>query len=325
MKIPAWMLAAVLVTSAAQAAIFPEAFTTFTRGKVTPLEAPDKELYKEYGFVEAEKAEYSGGGKTFTISGWKVKDSTGAMALWQLRRPADAQPSKIARLAVTTPNGLVTAYGNFVFEYQGYTPSSDDLDGLLIQLKQVERSALPSLINYLPDPNLIPNSERYILGPVSLTRFAPQVTPTLAAFHLSTEAQQGRYKMPGGELTMTIFYYPTPNHARAQQEAFLQVPGTLAKRAGPMVAVISNPGNTDDAERVLASVQYDVDLNRQSVGTPPAQGLANLVVTGSLLALVLVGASVLAGIWLGGFRSLLKKFGLAKEQEEITVFRINAK
>ena len=76
---------------------------------------------------------------------------------------------------------------------------------------------------------------------------------------------------------------------------------------------------------MLANVKYDVDLNRQAVGTPPAQGLANLVVTGSLLALVLVGASVLAGIWLGGFRSLLKKFGLAKEQEEITVFRINAK
>jgi hypothetical protein len=92
-----------------------------------------------------------------------------------------------------------------------------------------------------------------------------------------------------------------------------------------MVAVISNPANGDDAQRILANVKYDVDLNRQAVGTPPAQGLANLVVTGSLLALVLVGASVLAGIWLGGFRSLLRKFGLAKEKEEITVFRIDAK
>ena len=209
------------------AAIFPEQIGDASRGKVTELKAPDSELYKELGFQAAEQAEFSGPAGAFTVAGWQVRDSTGGFALFQLRRPADATKSDIAELAVKTPKGATVAYGNFVFEYQGYTPSSDDLDGLLIQLKQVERSALPSLINYLPDPNLLPNSERYILGPVSLTRFAPQVTPTLAAFHLSTEAQQGRYKMPGGELTMTIFYYPTPNHARAQQEAFLQVPGTL--------------------------------------------------------------------------------------------------
>lgn len=325
MKQSLWAISALLLGSVANAAIFPEAFTTYTRGKVTALKAPDKELYAEYGFVEAEQAEFSGGGKTFKISGWKMKDSTGAMALWQLRRPADAQPSGIARLAAKTGTGLITAYGNVVFEYSGHIPTQDDLEGLLIQLKKVERSALPSLLAYLPEQDLVPNSERYILGPVSLERFAPAVTPSLAAFHLSTEAIQGRYKLPSGEQTLTLFYYPTPNHARAQQDAFNMLPGMLAKRAGPMVAVIHSPSDPDAAQRLLARVNYDFELNRQAVGTPPAQGLANIVITGALLAVVLIGASLLAGLWLGGFRALLKKFGLAKDREEITVFRIDAK
>ena len=309
------------------AEIFPERFTKFTRAKVTPLTvaAPDKALYNEYGFLEAERAEYTGSGKSFAISGWKVKDSTGALALWQLRRPVEAKPSDLAKLAAKTADGIITAYGNFVFEYSGYTPTTDDLDGLMIQLKHVERSALPSLINYLPNPGLVPNSERYILGPVSLERFAPQITPSLAAFHLSAEGQQGRYKTPTGELTMTIFNYPTPNMARERQEAFLAVAGTLAKRAGPMVAVISAPSNADAAERILANVKYDVELHVQTVGAPPASTLANVVLTGSLLAVVLIGASILAGIWLGGFRALLIKLGWVKEREEMTVFRINAK
>ena len=38
----------------------------------------------------------------------------------------------------------------------------------------------------LPADGLIPNSERYILGPVSLDRFEPRIPPSVAAFHLGS-------------------------------------------------------------------------------------------------------------------------------------------
>ena len=88
---------------------------------------------------------------------------------------------------------------------------------------------------------LIPNSERYILGPVSLARFEPRIAPSLAAFHLGTEAQLGRYRTPKGDLTLAIFSYPTPNIARERQEEFPKVPGTIAKRSGPLVGVVVQP------------------------------------------------------------------------------------
>jgi hypothetical protein len=110
--------------------------------------------------------------------------------------------------------------------------------------------------------------------------------------------------------------------ARERQDAFLQA-GMIAKRSGPLVAVVLAGADPDAAQTVLAKVQYEASLTRQSVGTPPAQGLANIVLTGFLLSGVVIAASLLAGLWLGGFRALLKKFGLYKEHDAVTVLRIN--
>src|SRR5689334_17346557 len=102
------------------AAIFPEKIAPgtpeeATRGMVTALKATDAELYSEFGFQEAEQAAYSGSKGNFTIAGWKVRDSTGALALFQSRLPANATPAQLAQLSVKTPNGAMLAYGNFVF------------------------------------------------------------------------------------------------------------------------------------------------------------------------------------------------------------------
>ncbi|MEI9813290.1 MAG: DUF6599 family protein [Acidobacteriota bacterium] len=305
----------------AAAAIFPERIATTTRGAVTPLKAPDPELYAEFGFQEAEQAVFTSPTGTFTVAGWKVHDSTAALALYFVRRPADAKPADLAKLSVRTPDGAMFAYGNFVFEYTGHYPTRDEVDGLLIQLKQVERSPLPTLINYMPKEGLIPNSERYILGPVSLARFSPAISPSQAAFHLSAEGEAARYRTPKGEVALTVLNYPTPNMARERQDAFLKL-SMIAKRSGPLVAVVIPPADPDAAETVLAKVQYEAGLTRQAIGTPPAQGLANLVLTGFLLSGVIIAASLLAGLWLGGFGALLRKFGLYKQKDAVTVLRI---
>jgi hypothetical protein len=193
------------------------------------------------------------------------------------------------------------------------------VEALLIQLKQVERSPLPTLTGHLPAEGLVPNSERYILGPVSLSRFVPQIPPSLAAFHLAAEGQMAKY---AGGMTLTIFEYPVPNMAREQQDAFLKLPGTLSKRAGPLVAVVTPPADADAAERVLAKVLWEPTLTRQTLGVGPVQGIANIVLTGFLLAGVLFAASLFAGFGLGGIKAFLKRRGWYKQHDAITVLRI---
>ena len=110
--------------------------------------------------------------------------------------------------------------------------------------------------------------------------------------------------------------------AREQQDAFLKLPGALPKRAGPLVAVVTPPADADAAERVLAQVIWDPKLTRQALGPGPAQGIANIVLTGFLFAGVLIAASLFAGLGLGGVKAFLKRRGWYTQQDAITVLRI---
>jgi hypothetical protein len=330
------LLVLVALTGVGKGAIFPDRMGpattgTFERGKATSLKPPDAELYEEYGFQEAEQVEYSGPKGKFVVRGWKVHDSTGGLALFQLLRPSDARASDLAELAATTAGGLIAAFGNYVFEFEGRKPTRDELDSLLLQLKGVERSTLPTLTSHLPPQNMIQNSERYIVGPVSLARFAGPIPPSVAAFHLAAEGQLARYKASNGDFTLVIFEYPVPNMARERVDALGKIGGLIVKRAGPLVAAVlpgtdpSTPVDADAAERALAKVVYQPTLSRQEVGEGPVKGMANIVLTGFLFAGVMIAASVLAGIWLGGFKHLFKRLGWVKDHPEVTVLRIREK
>lgn len=312
----------------AQAAIFPDTLGDFTRGPATTLTAPDPALYEEYGLQATERVEYSSpAGVKFTAEAWRLRDSTGAFALFQAQRPPDAAPSDVAPLAARLPGGTLLAHGNYVFRFLGRTPEQTELNALFYQLPQLEQSALPSLSGFLPAQDLVKNSERYIVGPVSLERFEPRIPPSVAAFSLGAEAQAGRYRSGNAELAVLIFNYPTPGLARQRQEEFLKLPGTLAKRTGPLVAVAVQPADVDFAERVLARIQYQANITWSGEAPPQneAAGWGRLIVTGFLLAGLIGAASLLAGLALGSIRALIRKLGWSSGPETITVLRIHDK
>src|SRR6185436_2561934 len=147
----------------------------------------------------------------------------------------------------------------------------------------------------------------------------------LAAFSLGAEAQIGRYKTPGGEVTLAIFNYPTPGIARDRQAEFLKQSGVLAKRDGPLVAVIVQAGDPDAAERILAQVQYRAAISWSQVQPKKGTDMGNLIVTAFVLAGLIVGASLLAGLWLGSFKVILAKLGWQQKHEAYTVLRIRDK
>jgi len=315
-----------LVLTAAQAAIFPEQIGEFTCVQA-PAPAPaDVALYSEFGFQASEKVTCSAAKQKFTVEAWRTQDSTGGLALFQALRPAGATSSDLGNLAAQSgPDVLLFATGNYVLQFTGRTPNAEELQELTAKLPQKEHSALPSLMGFLPTRGLIPNSERYILGPVSLQRFEPRISPSLAAFSLGAEAQLGRFKTPSGDLTLAIFNYPTPNIARDRQTEFLKQTGVLAKRDGPLVAVIVQTPDADAAERLLAQVQYKAAINWNMVQPKKGTDMGNLILTGIVLAGIVVGASLLAGLWLGAFKVILTKLGWRQDHPVLTVLRIRDK
>jgi len=312
------------------ATILPDQIGDFARGETQSVAAQDPALYQEFGFISAEQAQYTSPdktpGKRFTATVWRLRDSTGALGLFEALLPANATPAKLSALSAKTPDGAIFAYGNYVFQVSGEVPEQKDLEMLFGRLPQLDNAPLPALASYLPQDGLIPNSQRYILGPASLARFEPRIAPSLAAFHLGTEAQLGRYRTPKGDLTLVIFSYPTPNIARERQEEFSKLPGAIAKRSGPWVGVIVQQPDADAAERVLGGVQYagNLTLNEK---VPVNQGLLlyRLFLNIFVLSGVLIALSIIVGIGFGGFRILRRKLGKPGHDDPFQLLRIGDK
>ncbi|MGB9605771.1 MAG: DUF6599 family protein, partial [Bryobacteraceae bacterium] len=244
-----------------QSTLWPDQFGRFEKVGSKPVVLTDQAVWDEYGFQQAEEADYLSGGERFRARAYRLKDPTGALAAFQWLRPAKSQPSKLGSLAAETADGAVLAYGNYVFDFRGYKPQVPELEALFERLPRLDQSATPTLPGYLPAGNLIANSERYVVGPESLAKFAPGIPPSMAAFHLGAEAQIGRYRCPKGEMRLAIFSYPTPQLARERAEAFRGLAGAMVKRAGPLVAVVLSPPDPDAAERLLAAVRYEASVS----------------------------------------------------------------
>jgi hypothetical protein len=302
---------------AAHAAVFPDQIGDFKRSPAKSLMLPDKALDDEYGLQATEQAVYNADGKRFEATAWRFQDSTGAMAFFESRRPSGATPAKLSQLSVATSDGVILAYGNYLFQLTGDVPQPDDLKQLYEQLPRLEQSPLPTLMTFLPSDGLIPNSERYVVGPVSLQRFEPRIPPSVAAFHLGAEAQLGKFDTPNGPLTLSIFNYPTPNIARQQAAEFGKLAGAVVKRTGPLVAVIMQPPDADAAEKVLGHVQYTANLVwNEGVPGNPAKQLGGLFLNIFALSGVVGVLGLAAGIGIGTFRFALAKLGVKSAQPE---------
>jgi hypothetical protein len=308
------------LTGLAQAAIFPDQIGDYQKSAPKTVAVPDKALYDEYGMEATEQAQYAAPEKRFLATAWRFQDSTGAMAFFQAHRPAGATPNKLSQLSVATSDGVIFAYGNYLFQVTGDLPGKDDLQRLYAQLPRLEQSPLPSLIGFLPAEGLIPNSERYVVGPVSLERFEPRIAPSVAAFHLGAEAQLGRYQTPKGPLTLAIFNYPTPSMARERYEDFQKIPGAVAKRSGPLVAVVIQPADSDAAEKILSQVKYEANLVwNEKVPGNPARQLGSIFLNVFALSGVVGALGLAAGIGFGAFRVGLRKLGLKSAQPEAMI------
>jgi hypothetical protein len=315
-----------VVPALAAGAIFPDKIGTFDKGSPTSLTMPDRGLFDEFGLEATEQAEYKSESEHFTATAWRFRDSTGAMAFFEARRPSGATPATLAKLAVSTSDGTIFAYGNYVFQLTGAVPSAEDLQPMYGRLPKLEQSPLPSVMSFLPAAGLIPNSERYVLGPVSLDRFEPRISPSIVGFHLGAEAQLGKYASPKGPLNLAIFYYPTPSVARERLVEFQKIPGAMVKRTGPLVAVTIDPPDLDLAERLLAQVKYESNLTwTQKVPVNEVKGFARSMLTMMVLAGIILGMCLVAGVAFGGIRILARKMGRPLDPDAMTTLGLDGK
>jgi hypothetical protein len=313
---------ALLLPSLAAAAILPDTVGAYQRGDRSKPAISDQPIWTEFGLKDSETAVYQNGTAKCTVTVWQLQDTTGSLAAFDWQRSADAKPSTAAKLAVETPDGVLLVHGNYLLAIDGYKPSKEELDALKGSLRNVDVTVLPVLPGYLPADGLVANSERYVLGPASLQKFAPGIPPSLAAFHLGAEAQLGVFHNAKGDMQMAIFNYPTPQIAMQRLPEFGKLAGAVTKRSGPMIAIVLNPPDPDYAETLLSQVRYQAQITLDERVPNRRDNIGDLVVNAFVLIGILLACAVVAGLAMGGWRALRRRASHGEDAEAMITLHL---
>jgi hypothetical protein len=316
-------LALLFLPGLIHAAIWPDTIGAYHRVSTTTAQLADRAIWDEYGLKESETARYENGTDSFSAMGYRLQDTTGAMAAFQWQRPAISAASTLAPLAAETSDGAMLVHGNYVLSFSGRKPEPAELATLFDSLRNVDETTLPPLAGYLPLQDLVVNSQRYITGPNSLQKFDPAIPPSLAGFHFGAEAQMGVFQSAKGNMTVAIFNYPTHQIAMQKEAEFNKLTGAVVKRSGPLLAVVVAPPDADQAERILAQVRFQANVTRDEYVPSKRDNIGNLVINAFELIGILLVFAVVSGLGLGGFRALRRRQRGGEEADALLTLHID--
>ena len=293
---PALLLAGLAATPL-PATMLHEALGPFVRQEAEPYVPPESAVLAEFGLEEAEQAVYrTDDGRSVMVRALQFYDDTGAFAAYAWLRPPGAIEAERGERAVEKGDYILIHFANYLMSLEGDTPDEEDIEIALAYLPRPKPTADPPVLQYVPESDLVADSGRHILGPVSLEQLAPELTPAVVGFHFGTEGHYGRYAIPGGELRMVIWTYPSNPIARGQAEDFHAVPAVVAKQDGPLIAAVLDPADPNEAQRLLARVRYRAEVTQHVEEKKRHDNLGNVILDTFILCGILASLMILGGV-----------------------------
>ena len=136
-------------------------------------------------------------------------------------------------------------------------------------------------------------------------------------FTAGAEVALANYDTAGGEATLMLISYPTPQLAASALERIEKAENgssssrlspVFDKRTGPIVVLATGALSEDEAKSFLSSVNYDADVTwNQNTYFTKKDNIANLLVNVIILCGIIGGLAIVAGIAFGGIRVLSRK------------------
>ena len=298
-------------------------------------------LLKGFGLTDFEAATYTQEGRSIQVKAARFTDASGAMGAFFFYREPRMVEEKIGTMAGSAGLHVLFLQANIVVDVRldkVTAMSAAALRELVKELPSPGRrsSTLPILPLYLPAQGYVKNSVRYIEGPEALAQAQSRLPAQLVDFGRSAEAVSGQYTTSSGTATLTVIQYPTPQIAgdrlRAMQ-AFAAGGSRLAgdvfvaRRSGPLVALVTGPSSPSEARSLLESVNYDADVTwNEPTYLGPKDSVANLVIAVIYLVALVFLFMLVAGIAFGGVRILIKKLypdRFFDRPEDVEIIRLN--
>ncbi|MBZ5596747.1 MAG: hypothetical protein LAN83_00360 [Acidobacteriia bacterium] len=289
-------------------------------------------LLKEYGFADFASATYvRDDGRKLTLKAARFADASGAYGAFTYYKMPQMLTEEIGDAAASLNERVLFYRGDILVDamFARLTAMSAaelrELAGAL-PLPSDSAQKLPTLPSYLPRESYVKNSAKYVVGPVALEKVGTPLPAALVDFNAGAEVVLGSYQGSGGEATLMLISYPTPQiaaeHLRrieaaahpasaaspAGSSALGDVGPVFDKRTGPIVVVAAGPLTQSDARSLLAAVNYDADVTwNQNTYATKKDNLANLLVNVIILCAIIFGFMLVAGLAFGGFRIAIKR------------------
>lgn len=298
-------------------------------------------LLKEYGFTGFEGATYTrDDGRKLTIKAARFEDASGAYGAFTFYKLPQMLTETIGDMGASLNERILFYKGNVLVDavfQQLSAMSAAELRELADDFPRLagSNSSLPSLPNYLPK-EAVKNSLKYIVGPVGLAATGAPLPAQFVNFGEGAEVVLQNYDFGLNQATLMLVDYPTPQIAAAElnkieaagQAHQLGDAKLVAKRTGPILAIASGPISESDARSLLSKVNYDADVTWNERVPTRRDNAANLIVGVIILAFIVCGIGLVAGVAFGGFRVAMKRFFPGKifdrpEQMEIIALHLS--
>ncbi|MGC2696309.1 MAG: DUF6599 family protein [Candidatus Angelobacter sp.] len=277
----------------------------------------DFAVLKEYGFSQSETATFRRNGREMQLKAARFNDASGAFGAFTYYVQPQMRAETIGDKGVSNNTRILFYKGNILVDASldhVSAMSGADLRALAEALPhpQGNLAALPTLPANVPTQSLLPNTSRYILGPEALARLGVPIPASLVDFSKAPEVEFAKYRTSQGEAALTLIGYPTPQLARermsAMQSASLAGGPFYFRRSGPFVVAVSGSIPADEAQSLLASVNYDADVTwNQTTKAKPPENRAGFIVALVLLCIIAVLAAMIFGFVFGGLRIVLSR------------------
>jgi hypothetical protein len=331
-----------------QSAFLPQTFGGWQISKAPNLsknpEAADPtnaSLLKEYGFTDFESATYTrDDGRWLKIKAARFEDASGAYGAFTFYKMPEMLNEKIGDQASSLNERVLFYQGNILVDavfQQLSAMSAAELRELANDLPRPKGPAagLPGLPTYLPKQAYVKNTAKYIMGPDALEADGAPLPAQYVDFSKGAEVVLGNYDISGQQATLMLISYPTPQIAASQLKAIQSAEQShqlganlFEKRTGPILAIATGGISEGDARSLLSQVNYDADVTWNEKAPSLRDNAANLIVGVIILAAIVCGLGLVAGVAFGGFRIAIKRLFPGKvfdrpEQMEIIALHLS--
>jgi hypothetical protein len=314
---------ACFAASPAPAALLPQTFGGWQISK-SPVSSKNPEsadptnaaLLKEYGFTDFESATYTrDDGRWLKIKAARFADASGAYGAFTFYKIPEMLNEKIGDQGSSLNERVLFYQGNVLVDavfQQLSAMSAAELRELATDLPKPNgpSAGLPGLPTYLPKQSYVKNTAKYVVGPVALEADGAPLPTQYVDFSKGAEVVLGTYDISGQQATLMLISYPTPQIAAselkgiqsAEQSHQLNGANLVLKRTGPILAIASGTISESDAKSLLSQVNYDADVTWNEKAPSLRDNAANLIVGVIILAAIVCGLGLVAGVAFGGFR-----------------------